>query len=117
MEQGLALAAQPFRAIKCAVPLKQEFGKMLFGIVVSFRAIKCAVPLKHEARDMVEKLMELLPRYQMRGPIEAHSPFLLPIAPPQAFRAIKCAVPLKQADIGKGCVSLRPSALSNARSH
>ncbi len=37
----------------------------------AFRAIKCAVPLKPSKNELIDLLGDDLPRYQMRGPIEA----------------------------------------------
>jgi|GEM_PF-3442050 len=62
---------------------------------VTFRAIKCAVPLKRSGGGSMPNSSWNLPRYQMRGPIEAKTlDGRLYIDP--AFRAIKCAVPLKR---------------------
>ena len=57
-----------------------------------------------------------LPRYQMRGPIEAVMGWQATVGIPP-FRAIKCAVPLKQGLIPFDVGNIPPSALSNARSH
>ncbi len=44
-----------------------------FASAPPFRAIKCAVPLKHAVGFHQTRLVVVLPRYQMRGPIEAIS--------------------------------------------
>ena len=65
------LASSPFRAIKCAVPLKVvQVAPSTTGTHQTFRAIKCAVPLKEGMITMSAAGLRNIPRYQMRGPIE-----------------------------------------------
>jgi|GEM_PF-4459281 len=84
----------------------------------AFRAIKCAVPLKQIFASVRRTLHANLPRYQMRGPIEALKSSNANYARKLSFRAIKCAVPLKQNQhMLEFFRRIKPSALSNARSH
>ncbi len=84
-----------FRAIKCAVPLKLLKIRSRCPLRATFRAIKCAVPLKPNKWFAPVETKIALPRYQMRGPIEADAIDWPWQAIRRAFRAIKCAVPLK----------------------
>ena len=67
----LTRVVSAFRAIKCAVPLKPKEQGHSIGIILDLPRYQMRGPIEANQSKLLEPWVLLLPRYQMRGPIEA----------------------------------------------